>query len=147
MQWLGKVPPEALIEMRQQGAAEEIRDMLSRGVADIAKAESTNFSTTSDKVVANIQEAFREHQKQIEVLCKKKWRFAGKDVTSWLVVGTLEVAATAIGTPLFGLSAFAAHQLTDIPKLKDLPKSVKELREESQKIRQSPMGLLFKYKN
>jgi hypothetical protein len=145
MAWLGKVPPEALIEIRKAGALAEIRAVLAKGVNELALANPTNFFRTSDHIFDNIHSAFAEHKKNIEDLRSKKWKFAGTDMGSWFVVGSLAVTAAATGLPVWGLAAIAADQLLPAPKLKDIPKSIKELASESYKLRQSPVGMLFKY--
>jgi hypothetical protein len=147
MEWLGKIPHEALIEIRKEGALGEIRAILSNGIEEMISTNPSDFQSTSEKVMKNIYESFRKHKENITELKKKKWKFAGKDIGSWLVVGTLSVAAAATGTPLWGLGALAADQIMDAPKLKDIPSSMKKLAEESKKINRSPIGLLFKYKN
>lgn len=145
MEWLGKVPPEALIEIRRVGALAEIRAVLAKGVNELALANPTNFFRTSDHIFDNIHAAFAEHKKNIEDLRSRKWKFAGTDMGSWFVVGSLAVTAAATGLPVWGLAAIAADQLLPAPKLKDIPKSIKELANESYKLRQSPVGMLFKY--
>jgi len=145
MEWLGRVPPQALIEIRKTGAIKEIRTILGKGIADLSLANPTNFHRTSDQVFDNIHAGFTEHRKKIAELNAKKWKFAGSDIGSWLVVGSLAVTAAATGSPVWGLAAIAADQLLDAPKLKDIPKSIRELARESQKLRQSPVGMLFKF--
>ena len=145
MEWLGKVPPEALIEIRKADALAEIRAVLAKGVSELALANPTNFYRTSDHIFDNIHAAFAEHKKNIEDLRSKKWKFAGTDMGSWFVVGSLAVTAAATGLPVWGFAAIAADQLLPAPKLKDIPKSIKELASESYKLRQSPVGMLFKY--
>ena len=61
------------------------------------------------------------------------------------VVGTMEVTAAATGLPVWGLATIAANQVFDIPKLKDIPASIKELAQESKKLKLSPVGMLFTY--
>jgi len=145
MEWLGRVPPQALIEIRKTGAIKEIRTILAKGIADLSLANPTNFHTTSDQVFENIHTAFTEHKKKISELKAKRRKFAGSDIGSWLVVGSLAVAAAATGSPVWGLAAIAADQLLDAPKLKDIPQSIRELASESQKLKQSPVGMLFKF--
>lgn len=147
MTWLGKVPHDALIEIRQQGALDEIRDILGKGVDSLASANRQNFFRTADQVFDNIHAAFDEHKAKIRDLSAKKWRFAGKDIGTWLVVGTLEVAAVATGTPVYGLSAIAANQFVDAPKLKDIPKTIRELADDDERLKRSPVGMLFAYAN
>lgn len=143
MRWLGQVPPSALIEVRKAGALCEVRSILTRGVEELAEANPTNFHRTSDQVFENIHAAFAEHQRKVDELIAKKWRFAGSDIGSWLVVGSLAATAAATGAPVWGLAALAADQLLSAPKLRDIPKSVRELAEETTKLRRSPVGMLF----
>lgn len=145
MRWLGRVPPSALIELRKAGALSEVRTILAKGVEELATANPTNFHRTSDLVFDNIHAAFTAHQKNVDELASKKWKFAGSDIGSWVVVGSLAVTAAATGTPAWCLAALAADQLLKAPKLRDIPKSIKELAEETSKLKRSPVGMLFKY--
>lgn len=147
MEWLGNIPPAALIEMRQQGAFHEIRDVLSAGVSEIAEAKPDAFFRSSDKIVENIQEAFDQHQRNVKELRKKGFKFAGHDLGSWISVGAVEIAAIATGTPFFGAAAFAANQILDVPKLKELPERFRELKNAHKELKKSPMGLLFAHKD
>jgi len=143
MEWLGNVPPEALIEIRQQGAMDDIREILGKGIEQLAASNPNNYHRSHDQVFDNISEAFDQHKQNIKELQGKRWKFAGTDIASWLVIGTLEVTAAAIGMPVWGMAAIAADQLLDAPKLKDIPGSIKELAKESKELNQSPVGLLF----
>lgn len=145
MEWLGRVPPEALIELRKSEGIHEIRSILCKGVSELSLANPTNFHGTTDQVFKNIQAGFAEHRKRIKELSSKKWRFAGTGIGSWLVVGSLAVTAAATGQPVWGIAAIVADQLLAAPKLRDIPKSIQELARESQKLKQSPVGLLFEY--
>lgn len=102
-----------------------------------------NFHRTQDQILENLQEAFKKHQENLNNLSTKKWKFAGQDIDSWLVIGGIEVAAALTGTPAWGLAGLTANQLFDPPKLKDIPKSIKDLKEENDKIHKSPVGVLF----
>lgn len=145
MRWLGRVPPEALIEVRKAGALGEVRAILGRGVEDLATVNPTNFHRTSDLVFDNIHSAFAAHQKNVDALTAKKWKFAGSDVGSWIVVGSLAATAAATGTPAWGLAALAADQVLKAPKLREIPASIKALAKETRELKRSPVGLLFKY--
>lgn len=143
MQWIGNIPPEALIEIRKVGAMEEIRRILGKGVNDLIEVNPANFHRSRDQIFDNINLAFSQHKKTLDDLSCKKWKFAGTDIGSWLVVGSLEVAAALTGTPVWGLATIAANQMFDVPKLKDIPKSIRDLAEENKKVKKSPVGLLF----
>jgi len=144
-EWLGRIPSEALIEMRQQGAFEEIRSVLSEGVNEIANTKPDAFFRSSDRIVDNIRAAFEQHKCEIDNLRSKKIKFAGQDLGAWLVSGAVEVAAIASGSPVWGSAGFVTSQLVSAPKLKDIPPSFKALYNKDKKIKTSPMGLLFKH--
>lgn len=143
MEWLGNVPPDALIDIRKQGAMEEIRDMLGKGINDIVDSNPTNFHRSRDQIFDNIHAAFVQHKRNIDELMSRKWKFAGKDIGTWMVTGTLAVTAAATSNPVWGIAAIAADQLLDAPKLKNIPQSFRELADESNKVKKSPVGMLF----
>lgn len=147
MQWLGNIPPDALIAIRKEGALEEIRGMISKGVDEVVTLNPTNFFRSADQIYDNLEKAFDEHRNKIDALRAKKWKFAGSDIGSWIVAGTVEVAAAVLGTPAWGLASVAISQLTDAPKLKDIPKTVKDLKAEGDAISKSAAGILFKHRN
>lgn len=149
LQWIGKIPTDGLIEIRKSGAIEEIRKVLSQGIDDIALANHLDFDSTSKKVFENLNIAFENHQKNIKELVNKKWKIAGKDFGSWLVMGSLEIASAYTGTPMYGVPTAVLSQLLDAPKLKDLPdsiKTIKQIEQEKQNLKKSPIGLIFNYK-
>ncbi|TOG57784.1 hypothetical protein CGI99_23125 [Vibrio parahaemolyticus] len=143
MQWLGNIPPESLIAIRKEGAMEDIRSILGQGVNELIESNPSNFHRSRDKIFDNLTSAFDKHQKNIDELTAKKWKFAGKDIGSWLVVGSLEVTAAITGLPVWGMATIAADQLLDVPKLKDIPQSIRNLSDENSKLKKSPVGMLF----
>lgn len=145
LEWLGRVPPHALIELRRSGAIHEVREILSRGIRELASTDPVDFRQTTDRVFQNIQAGFAEHRKRVDELRSKKWMFAGSGIGSWLVVGTLAVTAAATGLPVIGIAAIAADQVLDAPKLRHIPESIRELARQSRELKRSPVGLLFSY--
>ncbi|MDE0284027.1 MAG: hypothetical protein OXN26_05685 [Gammaproteobacteria bacterium] len=143
MKWLGNIPPDALIDIRKQGAMDEIREMLGKGINGLIDSNPDNFHRSRDQIFDNIHAAFVQHKSNINELTAKKWKFAGKDIGTWMVTGTLEVAAAIIGTPIWGIAAFTVDQLLDVPKLKNIPQSIRDLAAESNKVKKSPVGMLF----
>jgi hypothetical protein len=144
--WLGNVPPAALIEIRKTGALDEIRTLLGSGIQELVEARPDNFHRTGDKVFDNLHAAFQAHEKQIDGLRMKKWKFAGLDVGSFFVVGGIEMTAALTGLPLFGAAAATASRLGVIPTAKDLKEKFGKLKEESAKLNSTGVGILFKHK-
>jgi len=147
LQWLGNIPPDALIEIRREGAMEEIREMLSSGIEGISETDPSNFFRVSDQIYENVNEAFEKHQENVREMQRKGVSFAGKDIGSWFALGAIELAAIAVGAPSFGAAAFAANQVIDAPKLKEIPSRFRTLRNAQKELKKSPMGLLFRHKS
>lgn len=147
--WVSNIPTKGLIELRKNGAINEIREVLHTGIDELTSSEAMDFEQTSHKVFNNLNFALKQHQKNIDVLIKKKWKVAGKDFGSWLTMGSVVIASACVGTPIYGLSAIVLDQLMDAPKLRDLPKTVDKIKAiEQQKVnlKKSPIGLMLSYK-
>lgn len=145
IEWIGNIPPDALIEMRREGAMDEIRAMISNGVEEVADANPNNFFRSADQIVDNIQNAFAKHQENVQTVRAKGLKFWGQDVGSWVVKGSIEIGAALAGTPAMGLAALGVDQLLDGPKLKELPSRFRELRIAQAQHAKSPMGIFFKH--
>lgn len=148
LQWIGKIPPKGLIELRKNGAINEIREILLKGIDELVNANQFDFTSTSHKVFNNLNFAFNQHQENIKKLANKKWKIAGKDFGSWLVMGSVEIASACTGNMIFGLPSVVLSQVLDAPKLKDLPKTIeniKQTEQEKEQLKKSPLGLMFKY--
>lgn len=139
--WFGNVPPEALVAMRQEGALEEIRHMLSDGVAELAAASPTNFVATTNQVVGNLRLAFSDHQRAIREIEAKRWKFAGRDVSTFLVTGAVEIAAATTGNIPLALAGLVGGMFAK--SVPDLLAYRRELRSNRKQLDSSPVGLLF----
>lgn len=143
--WLGNVPPAALIEIRKTGALDEIRALLGTGIKELVDARPENFHRTGDKVFDNLYAAFHAHEKQLDALRMKKWKFAGLDVGSFFVVGGIEMTAALTGLPLFGAAAATASRLGVIPTAKELKEKFGKLKAEDTKLNSTGVGILFRH--
>jgi hypothetical protein len=146
-EWLGKIPADALIDMRQQGALAEIRSVLFKGVQDVVDAEANDFEQVSSRILENLDDAYRKHREAMDELKQNRRRFYGYDIGSWLVTGTIGVAAAITANPALAVAALAAHEVLPAPTLREIPGRLKKLGKREQIQRQTPMGLLFEYKD
>jgi hypothetical protein len=142
MEWLGDVPIEALIEMRKRDALPELRQMLSKGVEALMELRPDNFYRTGDQVIKNVQDAFEDHRKKLATLTGKKWRFGGIELGSCIVKGAVQLAS-ACGVPGISLLGTAIDQAVEVPKLRELPKKFRALKDEHKALHSSAVGLLF----
>jgi hypothetical protein len=142
--WLGNIPPKTILKIRLNGQAEEIRDLLSSGISELVNNSPNNYHKTADKVVNNLDVAFRKHQKMILSAKKEKLRFYGIDVGSCIVTGTIAVAAAYTSSATLGTIS-AGLGLLGTPNLKDIKSKFKEMRASERKYKSSPTGLLFNH--
>ncbi|MEJ1296119.1 MAG: hypothetical protein RPU63_01340 [Candidatus Sedimenticola sp. (ex Thyasira tokunagai)] len=147
MPWMGNIPPDALIEIRQSGALDEIRHLLSGGLKSLIEANPSNFYRTGDQVFENLDSAFKDHEQKIKELTSKRWTFAGKDIGSFVVVGGIEITAALTGLPLYGALGAMAGMTGAIPNVKDLKEKYKQLKAEESEISNTGVGILLKNKS
>jgi len=141
---LSGVPPETLIELRRNGALEKLREALRVGLSEIDLASAAALSDVTDAVVENIDQAFAEHQRELNDISSSRRRFFGFDVSRCVSLGGLSVAAALSHN--VGLAVLAAaSSIAGAPSVPDLLKRWEELRSRSQKLHRSPAAILFRH--
>lgn len=142
--WLGKVPPQTVLEIRRRGLAEEVRGLLSHGVAELVGANPNNYFRTTDQLVENLDNAFREHQRTLLEAKRKKLKLYGIDIGSFVATGTLAVTAALTGNPTMG-AVSGLLGIAGLPNLKDIKTKFAAIIAEDRARRASPTGLLFRH--
>lgn len=145
--WIGNIPPDSLIELRKSGALDEIRHILSKGIKELIETNPNNFYRTGDKVFDNLNIAFMEHENKIKELSLKKWKFAGKDIGSFIITGGIEITAAITGLPLYGTLGAMASMTGVIPTVKDLKEKYRQLCDAENKVKNTGIGILFNSKS
>jgi hypothetical protein len=142
---LSGVPSKALIELRQNGALATLRETIRGGLNDIDLASPKSLSTVADSVIATIDHAFEEHDKELTSISASHRKFFGVDVGRWVVTGGLSVAATLTRNVGLGLFALAMRSTVGAPSALDLKKRWQELRSTTREVQRSPAAILFKH--
>lgn len=140
---LAGLPPETLLELRRQGAAAELREVIGKGIDEISTASDSDIARISDVVIANIDAAFTTHNAQLQALVHSQTKFFGLDVGRFVVNCGFGLASIITGTPALAAMAFIS-QIAGSPMPDDLLKRYKELRQHSDKLRRSPIGIMFR---
>lgn len=144
LSWLGKVPPETVLEIRRRGLADEVRALLGQGVSELIGLNPTNYFRTADQVVNNLNRAFGEHQRKILDSKQKKLKLYGLDIGSFVVTGTIAVTAALTGKPTIGALSGILGML-GLPNLKEIKTKFSTIAEENRTRKTSPTGLLFSH--
>lgn len=144
LSWLGNVPIDTVLEIRKNGQAEELRQLLSFGIDELISARPDNFHRTSDQVVDNLNRALDGHQRKILEAKKKKIKLYGLDVGSLVVTGTIAVTAATTASPLLG-AASGLLGILGLPNLRDIHSRFKEQKAIDTERNNSLTGLLFSH--
>jgi hypothetical protein len=144
LEWLGRVPPETILEIRKQGLAEEVRSILGNGITELVGINPNNYFRTADQVVDNLERAFRKHQKELYEAKQKKLKLYGIDVPACLAVGGVAIAAALVGSPALGVAS-GVLGMAGLPNLKDIKSKFTAIADEDQARKISPTGLLFRH--
>lgn len=142
--WIGKIPPEGLIEIRRNNALEELRDFMTNGIEEIITEDEDNFIETTERVINNIENQFMDYKNKLEKIRQDRLGLFRKDLGSCLIYGSISIAAAVLAHPVLGVSA-ALGGMFGIPSVKDIYHKSKELNMQERDLIRSPVGLYFKY--
>lgn len=144
LDWLGKVPPATVVEIRRNGLADELRGILSHGIADLIALRPDNYHRTADQVVANLDAAFLKHKQALREARDKKLKLYGFDVGSFVATGAIAVTAAITSNPTLGAIS-GLLGIAGLPNFKDIKTRFQVLADEERARKLTPAGLLFKH--
>jgi hypothetical protein len=140
---LSGLSPEALIELRKNGAAVELREIIRKGIAEIDASSDDALSNVGEQVIRNIDDALSEHAKQLDSLASSRLKFYGVDVGRWIVPGALSIAASVVhSVPIAFLAA--ASTMSGSLRPEELRQRYASLKAEAARLRRSPAGMMFR---
>lgn len=142
--WLGNVPPATVLEIRRNGLADEVRNLLSSGVDKLVSADPDDYEATTARVVDNLDKAFVEHSNALLEARSKKLKLYGVDVTSCIAIGAIGVASAYTGNVGLGVAS-SILGVVGFPNLKDIRSKFAEMKEQEEARRSSPSGFLFRH--
>lgn len=144
LSWLGMVPPSTVLEIRRNGQADELRQILGSGIDELIALRPDNYYRTADRVVENLSLAFEEHQRKLLEARRNKLKLYGIDVGSFVATGAIAVTAAMTANPILGVAS-AVLGMSGLPNLRDLKSKFKDQVEEERARKNSPTGLLFRH--
>jgi hypothetical protein len=141
---LSGLPPDTLIELRKNGAAAELREIIGKGLRKISSASDADVSGVADAVIANIDSALSEHDRRLKALEHSKLKFYGLDVGRYVMNAGFGLASVLTGNRALG-ALVAISQMAGTPSPDDLMRRYKELRAKSTDLRRSPVAAMFSH--
>ncbi|AWX55174.1 hypothetical protein AB432_009030 [Brevibacillus brevis] len=142
---IGNLTDTSIIQLRKEGALQELRDIIAKGIDDVSHSTEDSFNIVTEHVISNLKEVFDEHQKTINDLNIRQKKFYGLDLLPLLVSGGLGIAAACTGNPLITSLAAVSTTVFGAPSVKEVLKTGTELSKVRQEVTKSPVGILIKH--
>jgi hypothetical protein len=141
---LAGIPPGTLIELRRNGASAELREVVGKGIEQINSASDAALSTVAEAVIANVDNAFSEHDQQLRALSSSHNKFYGFDVGRYVINSGFLIASALVHSTALGVLA-AISQMAGTPSPIELQRRYRELRTRAEYLRRSPVGTMFRH--
>jgi len=138
------LPPQALIDLRRQGALADLREIIRAGIAEIDVTAPSALAEVGETVTANLSAALSKHKSGLAALAASKRRFFGLEVGPWITTATISIAAASAGNIPLSVVAASVGML-GVPSAKDLWKDGKAILSKGQELKRSPAGILFRH--
>lgn len=135
--WLGNVPPDKLVQLRNNHELQDLRDLFSREVSEMYQCNRDELEIVAARVRHNLTQAFKKHEQEIK-------NIESEYATRYNIDGSLVITG-AIGTivgllwPPAALASIVvgSGSLLDLKRIDD--KHKKKILETTNK----PIGILF----
>lgn len=138
--WLGSVPPEVLVKLRQRGELEDMRQVFRAAERTLAAAPARDFASVAKDVWYRLDTALKRHRAQLSDIEADYATAFRLKVGGLVAAGALAWATTAI--PLLAAPAAAVG----VPTLYSTIQSYLQKRQRVAELRQRPIGILWEIK-
>lgn len=135
--WLGNVPLDVLIRLREDGTLQDLRDLFRRELYALSQTTDSEFERARKLVHRNLDEALKNHEAQIKYLANKYSQSLKLDLTSFVISGTLTIASAFVPYLAIPGALFGGAGLADFLRQKV------ENRSEARHLKTLPSGILF----
>ena len=140
LKWLGRVPLDKLVLLRQNGELSELRELLRREILEIKSATEDELPEIAKQVEYNMTEAFKRHSqdiRQTESRCKSQYKID----SGLIVVGAISAAASLVSPLACFLGLIGGAGIVD------LYRAYRERKKELDSLKMRPVGILFDVKS
>ena len=140
--WLGDVPFDGIVRMREEGELQNLRDILRNGVKEIETVNDEDFLEVTRQVSYNLNQAFKRHGAQVKRLDEKYRRKYSIDATTLVVGGSIGMVS-ALFPPLAMVVGILGGVIGG-GGIMQIVRHIEEERIERIELQRKPIGLLFR---
>ena len=142
LSWIGNVPIEKVIEMRERGELQDMRDFLSKSVGEIEGASDEEFFDVASETEYRIQQAFLKHSSDVRSLSNTFKRRYKIQTASIIVTGSLGIVSAMFPPIAQTISILSASAVESVSITKLISQYLEE-RDAIRTLRRKPVGMLF----
>lgn len=142
---LNGLPPQALVQLRRQGAMSEVRQILRQNVELLQETKPEELKKVAKQVSDNLENAFEKHERELKDLESSKRQLLGWDLLRCLAVSSLGIAAACTNNAVLTASGAIATAAVGAPAVSDIWKKSQSNNQAEKKLRRSAAGILFKH--
>jgi hypothetical protein len=142
LSWLGNVPIEKIIEMRERGELQDMRDFLSRSVEEIQSVSDEEFLEVASEAEYKMQQTFLKHSHDVKSLSdtfKRKYKI---QIVSIIVTGSLGIVS-AMYPPIAQTVGILSSTAVESVSIGKLISQYLDEREALRTLKRKPVGILF----
>jgi hypothetical protein len=141
---LCRVTPQALIDLRKQGAMSELRRIIRDGISEIDHAPARRLAVVTEKVSRNLEAALGRHIDEVRRLRRQRAKFFGLEVAPFVGAAAIQILAAMALHPVAGLLA-AGVEIAGVSNARELWKRAREHAKEHQQASRTPAAILYRH--
>jgi len=134
--WLGNIPPEKLVTLRNNNELSEIRELLAHEISEIHNCNRADLELVANRVKYNLKSAFEKHKEEIKTLeedLKTRYQIDG----TLLVTGAICAVASLFWSPAALISIIGGGGILGFYD------AIAGKKEKIEEITNKPIGILF----
>jgi hypothetical protein len=146
LSWLGNVPIDKLIQLRERGEVADLRHLIGEEIGNIEQASDAEFLEVANQVNYNIDRAMKKHSAEISDFRAPFRDRYGLDISYYIVSGTFAIASYAFQPVASATGIITAVTTVLGPTFKTLGDYLDE-RSRLKVLQKKPVAMLFDAKN
>ncbi len=133
--WMGNVPVESLIKIREDGGLSEIRSSIRRNVEEIYTCNQSDLDLVAREISKTLKEDFTKHEKELADLSQEYQKKLDL-LEKLLMIGTISITVSHFLPPIGALSILGGG-------FNDVLSATDEYAKKIDGLKEKPIGIMF----